>query len=615
MPKIGGYSLPPEIVAEMKRMLREAPEKALLDYARGDPELARGFRPGSRQSVGAIRLRLGHVLETDRDLDWELRYLLAMGDRLTEITGLLEVDALETMLPAFSAIYGRNRILAVLLVDYREDVAELAISVLEDHFDILRLDQKEARALICDHMYPLVQFAVDWFDVPSSPDAGDAAETAAADKDSTAASQLRAFQKLKDRILELEAKVHEQEQRIQNEKGLRRKIEEQHQTIQKLESELRETRRAVDTERRAAAGLKAEITELRRQKEALEESMRSRIAEGVAEELAQIRNHWLKRALEVEVEAERTARIDAATDILARVNDALRRQEETDRLSGRRSVLRARLAALEDGLRRVQTAQCEALHPLAELRTVERELTAEIERLRTLLGGPGDELSGVAIRLEARINAAATAPDLARFQAILEELGDVEVLSSVQLQRLYRCCHERFARLYAAAIPRVVKRQEDIADPVWQLERAVEQNEDLIVLLDGHNVIFTLVSLFGDVYENGAPGSLARQRLVELTVKVFQRAPNCRVEIFFDGPTATRRPHAPNIFEVYSGGEGEHRADRALIEQIEHCCRTRSAMPRILVTDDRDLRTRARELNTRVMPVPQFGAFLEEMLA
>ena len=71
---------------------------------------------------------------------------------------------------------------------------------------------------------------------------------------------------------------------------------------------------------------------------------------------------------------------------------------------------------------------------------------------------------------------------------------------------------------------------------------------------------------------------------------------------------------AENVFEVYSGGEGEHRADRALVGQIEHCCRTMSGLPRILVTDDKELRAAARALGTRIMPVPQFGAFLEEML-
>jgi hypothetical protein len=39
-----------------------------------------------------------------------------------------------------------------------------------------------------------------------------------------------------------------------------------------------------------------------------------------------------------------------------------------------------------------------------------------------------------------------------------------------------------------------------------------------------------------------------------------------------------------------------------------------SAMRRIIVTDDADLRNRARELGAVVMPVAQFGAVAEEIL-
>ena len=63
------------------------------------------------------------------------------------------------------------------------------------------------------------------------------------------------------------------------------------------------------------------------------------------------------------------------------------------------------------------------------------------------------------------------------------------------------------------------------------------------------------------------------------------------------------------------GGQGEHRADKYIVEYLGHCCREMSAMPRILVSDDRDLRAKAAEFGARYMPVPQFGAFLQEMQA
>jgi hypothetical protein len=86
------------------------------------------------------------------------------------------------------------------------------------------------------------------------------------------------------------------------------------------------------------------------------------------------------------------------------------------------------------------------------------------------------------------------------------------------------------------------------------------------------------------------------------------------VHVFFDAPKPGREQRAANVWEIYSGGgQGEHRADRAITDYLEYCCKTMSAMPRLLVTDDRELREAAVRLGAKFMPVPQFGAFLEEM--
>jgi hypothetical protein len=99
-----------------------------------------------------------------------------------------------------------------------------------------------------------------------------------------------------------------------------------------------------------------------------------------------------------------------------------------------------------------------------------------------------------------------------------------------------------------------------------------------------------------------------------MVVDALKGAGKCQAHVFFDAPTPGRHQHAGNVWEIYSGGgQAEHRADAAIAGYLEYCCQTMSAMPRLLVTDDRGLRARAVELGARFMPVPQFGAFLEEI--
>ena len=152
-------------------------------------------------------------------------------------------------------------------------------------------------------------------------------------------------------------------------------------------------------------------------------------------------------------------------------------------------------------------------------------------------------------------------------------------------------------------------------DPAWRLQRAVEENQPLIVILDGHNVVHLLPEFFEDSYSDGVPGKATREKLVSSVCRIFESADKCKVDVFFDGPSPSTQMHAPHIREVYSGGgNAEHRADNAIVEYLEFCCRQMSAMPRILVTDDRDLRAEGDRRGALSMPVPEFGAFMERAL-
>ena len=98
-------------------MLQAAPEEAVLGFAKGDPVLERGFRPGSRRSVEAVRRRIAEEhIDRDRNIEEAVLALLAVGDALVGAAITLSPETIEAGLDALMAIHGRARTLAALLV-------------------------------------------------------------------------------------------------------------------------------------------------------------------------------------------------------------------------------------------------------------------------------------------------------------------------------------------------------------------------------------------------------------------------------------------------------------------------------------------------------------------
>lgn len=59
---------------------------------------------------------------------------------------------------------------------------------------------------------------------------------------------------------------------------------------------------------------------------------------------------------------------------------------------------------------------------------------------------------------------------------------------------------------------------------------------------------------------------------------------------------------------VYSGGEGDHRADDAICSVLEYQCYQSNDVPFLLTTDDHDLRLRAERLGSYLMNINEFFA-------
>ncbi len=302
-----------------------------------------------------------------------------------------------------------------------------------------------------------------------------------------------------------------------------------------------------------------------------------------------------------------------AEDLLPRARQAGEKQAAIDRHAGNLAEMRKRRDALRGALDDLTRAANEAVHPVPEMAALREELQRAISRLESTLQQAAPDLGPAAARLLARVNATATVEEAQTVRRLLGEVEQFDLLTAYERVQIFRAYNRRMAVEYGAHGPRVVQAAH-WDDPVWQLRQAAANAQQLVLMVDGHNVLHLLPEMFSRDFEDDAPRTRAREHLVELARRMFFAHPECDVRIYFDSPVASERRHGANVREIYSGGgEGEHRADTAIVRGLDACCATMSAMPRLLVTDDRDLRKSAIERGARIVPVAQFGALLADL--
>ena len=336
--------------------------------------------------------------------------------------------------------------------------------------------------------------------------------------------------------------------------------------------------------------------ELRHREERLLAAVEARLATAAASWLTPVRA----------VAAETATLAATRDDLLARASAALSRQAAVDRHSGNRRLLTERYEALL--LRLAETREClaNALQPLPELATIESELSAETRRLGSLLNRragrtPLEEL------LAARM-AIALPQELQRMRDVVTNLTALGAFDAETAARLTGTLENRLrvARATSLALPDTV---DDDATPSGTLRRALCGRCAAVLLIDGHNVLFGLQGRYLPPQGAAVPTAAARSRLVEDVVRLASDRPTCRAWVVFDGPTRSESTPAVNVRLTYSGGEGEHRADAALLDNIRFF-RAGSDFAILLVTNDHGLAGEARRLGAAILSAADFGAFL-----
>ncbi len=291
-----------------------------------------------------------------------------------------------------------------------------------------------------------------------------------------------------------------------------------------------------------------------------------------------------------------------AAELLARAAAAIAKQTQADLAAGTRSALEDKLAAYEETLARCTGLITDALHPTEELLAVEKELAAEVRRIRQLLH-PDTESTPSTSPEEALVRAVNTAADheLPDLQHTTNRLFDLKIVTDEAKERIDERIRNRYAALYAKRGGPGLETG-DGANAEHVLQCALKGKIALVFLVDGHNALYALQSRYSRPQDHRGPSSEARDWLVNDIVQVFANAHNCRVLIVFDGPERTESNPAGNVKVVYSGGGGsdvEHRADDVLVDEARFLREADPNVRMLIATNDNGLSSRAATLGVR----------------
>lgn len=575
--------LTPECEKEIARLIDLMPEVELDMLVATEPAFQRGgFRAGN---IPVLRKRLHQIVCGAGEVSDKLRCILARRSRTCTLTGLIAIDTLIEARHAFAALLGAPALLVALLLDDRDEVQEYAEDWMQrpDAFHAIEPDKA-------------VEYLRDLFtDLHSLlgrvPDGDDMGVTLT--REAWLAQKERLEQRLRDFKTE-NRRLKGVEGQLKNLQREKDEVVEQRDTARQREKELGETLR--QSERK----LEEVTVELKREQTHREE----RVAAAVDRALAQEFHGWLGQAREVERDVHQTA---PHAELLARAQVALSKQAEADRHSGNRARLTERREQVAQTLATVRAALRNALRPTADLQAVESELAAEMLRLDNLLN-PDAPASALEDALTARFQDVGDNA-LPRLRTFLDDLAKLHVLDAPAMARLKEAFQRRIAAIKALGVP-PPPQAEDLPPEAALLSRALCGETPAILLLDGHNVLYGLPSRYNPPRGASLIESKKREMLVRDVVRLVSATPTLRTQIVFDGPTYTDEKAAPNVTVTYSGGEGEHRADNVLLDNIRFHTLESSEIPILLVTNDNDFRAKARRLGAQCLSVPDFGAFI-----
>ena len=622
--KIDQRVMPPAILAAFRRLVEELDAARLVDIATKKPGLFPGLRP-LLANVPLFRTRIKSALETD--LNAVTSALLQETALASEVVALLETTVLTAGFAALADYFGSANFLAAALLDKRTAVRELAHEFMgtwepETPHDVP--DSAGWRAAALKGKRPAVaaltgQFLAEWAAPAADQQASDATATTQPDALATFLEGLNqvlgecppaAPEGITNTSLMVPETATQQphfsaaetdrlsKQFAREKKKLQDKIAQNDHEIARLGHELLRARQ--DSKLRAT-----ELSQVSQAAHELQETLHTRIAQGVQKNLNDTLRQWL-----VPVRQLNAALVDAQhSDLPSRAAELLERQRAVDLQYGNRTAMNGQIEQRRQLLAQIQHARREALNPLPELRHIAAQLVREIADLTQRLGLPTDASSPVVTALLATTNEAQTLDELAQMRQFIQQATGFNLLQKEDLEGLYGALNETANRLYdqAKITPEV---SGEPAPSRFFLRRAVVQGEAFTLFIDGHNLLFELAEIFSPYFLDGIPKAKAREVLGQRLTRIFAQS-GAEVILYFDGEEPTQSSLSAQVRVLFSGGTGAHRADTAILQHLLVLQQAGYAAPLCLVTRDTDFARQAKAMGVIILHPEEFAIAID----
>jgi len=571
--------LPPDCEKELNRLVDCLSDGDLAMLAALEPAFQTGGFRNSKPPI--IRTRIRQLVTGSQPISETLRKHLAKRSRMASLADLLPPNIICDNRHAFVALSSAHTFLVALLLDARAEIREKAEAWLKDETPFLSLTPEDALKQLRDLFEPLTELlgASASAGIPVTQEAWRAQK-----------------EQLDLRIRDL----NEQNRRL---RGVDDKLAGLSRQLKTAETQLASTKDKLDE---AEKNLRQKNTEGEKLVAALNKetaNRNERLTAALDLALAKEFFGWLGTARALETEAQV---IDPYSDLLKQAETALAHQAELDRHTGNRMTLESRLTELKQMQSRIIQTLEHAIRQSPELKRIESALSSEIEQLSALLY-PAKSTSPIEHLLIERIHAASdnALPALRPLPDLMTAAGLLPMGSNGRVLAAFR---KRFGAIQALSV--MPDPETDACKPaVSLLGRALAGQQPLMLLIDGHNALFGLPTRYNPKRGSAASEGDKRNKLAADIIRVTAPNPAVRVWIVFDGPQRTDTQASPNVRVTYSGGEGEHRADTVLLDNIKFFRTTDPAMAVLLVSNDSDLCKEAARQGAQIVSVMDLGTF------
>ena len=600
--KIDDHPIPKPVVLAWCGALVRLPDAKVRSLA-SEQGLGAGFR-ASKMPPDVARARLRSALEGYAELPETIRLALRGASQASALVVPLSDELVMEQSGLLANSLGLAETVAALLLDGRASLRSHALGML-DGWDGSECNEEARRKASTDlmaHLQGLAQalHALKPQDGTGSPSGTDAG---LADRAATTPQMTRSPRPQAERQLVLALRDKRREAA-----ALARDLAASRQGSDRWRTELERLRPALELTQQRAGRAEAELAELRGDFEAL---VQQRVQALLDERLLP----WLAPAESLAQAAADPGR----GQLLEQAELLLQEQAAIDRRYGLRRSLQAELDDCRQMLARLAEAQAESLRPLPELLTLQQEIRLRIQALQQQLGTRADTDLAACSNLARLQQAMAQANTLEQLSAIRQALGAAEPLGLLDVEeraRAYALLADLASRIYAReGICRTAAQDREGLRhlPLHAMQSTLAVGQRATLVVDGHNVLFTLPALFRPFFENGNPGGRARDALEQRLAALARRHPRLDIQLWFDGGTVSERTVSDNLRVRFSGGSGSNRADRQILAFLHHLSTASPDLARAVVTADQDEARAAERTGALVMAPEELAIWLGDM--